>query len=111
MPHDISSETRNCIDNCLKCHSICMETVNHCLQKGDEHSDVNHINLLLDCAQICQTSADFMLRSSDLHAQTCDVCATACKNCAEDCEKIGNNDDLMQECAKVCSESCHKMAH
>lgn len=113
MPHQISSEIRNCIDNCLKCHSICMETVNHCLKKENEHSDSKHINILLDCAQICQTSADFMLRTSSLHSKTCGVCALACDNCAQDCAKIGKDDDLMKECAKICrdcAESCKTMA-
>ncbi|MCS5712895.1 four-helix bundle copper-binding protein [Candidatus Berkiella aquae] len=113
MPHQVSSEIRSCIDNCLECHTKCTETINHCLKKGNEHSDPKHINILLDCAQICQTSADFMLRTSNLHPKTCDVCAQACKNCAEDCEKIGKDDDLMKECAKICwecAESCKKMA-
>jgi hypothetical protein len=31
--------------------------------------------LLLDCAEICQTAANFMLRNSELHSRTCAVCA------------------------------------
>jgi hypothetical protein len=113
MPHEINAEIRNCIDSCLKCHSICMETINHCLRKGNEHSEAKHIQTLLDCAQICQTNADFMLRSSDLHPSTSGVCEKACTICAEDCEKIGKNDNLMLRCAEICrtcAESCSKMA-
>ena len=91
MPHQISSEICNCIDNCLECHTICTETINHCLKKGNEHSDSKHINILLDCAKICQTSEDFMLRTSNLHPKTCDVCAQACKNCAESCKKMAKH--------------------
>ena len=31
----------------------------------------------LDCADICHTAANFMLRGSDLHAHTCAACAAA----------------------------------
>lgn len=113
MPHQINSDLRTCIENCLKCHSICMETVNHCLQKGEEHANADHIKILLDCAQICQTSADFMLRTSALHPDICAICEEACKRCADNCKKIGNDDDLMMRCAEICrkcAESCGQMA-
>jgi hypothetical protein len=36
MPHtdQMPSEMRDCIQNCLDCHSICVETMNHCLMMG-----------------------------------------------------------------------------
>ncbi len=61
MAHQITAEVRQCIDNCVDCHNICTETANHCLTLGGAHADAAHIRLLLDCAEICQTSADFML--------------------------------------------------
>jgi hypothetical protein len=75
MPHmqQMSAEMRECIQNCLDCHRICTETVTHCLMMGGEHAAAEHIGLMLDCAQICQTSADFMLRMSHFHHQTCAV--------------------------------------
>ena len=54
---------KRCIDACTSCHQICMDTVMFCLQKGGEHARPEHIQLLLDCAGICQLSAEFMLRS------------------------------------------------
>ena len=35
----------------------------------------NGVIVLLDCAEICQTSANFMLRGSPLHTNTCAACA------------------------------------
>jgi hypothetical protein len=102
-----------CIQNCTDCHDICVETATHCLQKGGKHAEANHIRLLLDCAQICQTSADFMLRGSVLHGRTCEVCAEVCERCAQDCERIDPNDAQMQECAEMCrrcAQSCREMA-
>lgn len=113
MQHQLSADTRTCIDNCLKCHSICTETINHCLNLGNEHANPEHIQILMDCAQICQTNADFMLRSSELHASLSNVCKEACIRCANDCEKISKTDELMKQCAQwcnTCAESCAKMA-
>jgi hypothetical protein len=112
MGTQISGEMRRCIQNCSECHGVCVETVTHCLQKGGRHAAPDHIRLLLDCAQICQTSADFMLRSSPLHTRTCAVCAEVCEQCARDCEQLGD-DEMMRRCAETCrrcAESCRQMA-
>ena len=108
----LDERMRACIDECHTCHDSCLESVTHCLQMGGEHAEPNHIRLLLDCAEICQTSADFMLRMSNFHTQTCGVCADICERCAEDRERFGD-DQMMQQCAHAChscTESCRKMA-
>ncbi len=107
-----SAQMQECIDNCTECHRICLETVTHCLRKGGEHAAAGHIRLLLDCAEICQTNANFMLRGSDLHAYTCGACAEVCERCAEECERMGD-DEQMRRCAELCrrcAESCRRMA-
>jgi len=98
--------------DCLDCHTMCLETVSHCLQMGGKHADPHHIGLLLDCAEICQTSANFMLRQSSMHGRTCGVCAEVCLACAEDCEKF-KDDEQMMACAEMCRQcasSCEEMA-
>src|SRR3954465_9746154 len=117
MPHNMQSEMtgemRTCIQNCLDCHRICTETVAHCLQKGGRHAEAAHIRLLLDCAQICGTSADFMLRSSHFHTDVCRVCSTICEQCAEECSRMAEGDRTMQQCAEICrscAASCQAMA-
>jgi hypothetical protein len=109
--HHISTEMRRCIDLCLECHSVCLETITHCLHMGGEHTEPHHLRLMMDCAEICQTSANFMLRGSDLHGMTCAICADICERCAEDCEQF--DDAQMEECAEVCrrcADSCQEMA-
>jgi len=79
---------------------------------GGQHAEPQHIGLLLDCAEICQTSANFMLRGSDRHMRTCAVCAEVCEQCAQDCERMGD-DAQMRACAEVCrrcADSCRRMA-
>jgi hypothetical protein len=86
--------------------------VTHCLQQGGEHAEAGHLRLLLDCAEICQASANFMLRGSPFHVRTCAACSEICQACAEDCEQMGG-DERMRACAEACrrcAESCAKMA-
>jgi hypothetical protein len=69
------------------------------------------MNLLLACAEICSTSARFMLLGSKHHVRTCEVCAEVCQACATDCESLGD-DEMMQQCAEACrrgAESCRQM--
>lgn len=113
MSHiSISTEMQECIQECHYCHDICLSSISHCLGLGGELAYPDHIRLLLDCAEICQTSANFMLRDSYLHPHTCGICAEVCEQCAEDCERF-TDDEMMQQCAQACrscAESCREMA-
>jgi hypothetical protein len=109
----LSASVRECIENCSDCHDACTETLAHCLSLGGEHAAPEHIVALLDCAQACDTSRDFMLRGSPLHPLVCGVCAEACERCAASCESIGPDDAVMRNCAEICrrcAESCRAMA-
>lgn len=108
----VSQEMQQCIQNCLDCHSICLNTIAYCLQQGGMHSELVHIRLLTDCAQICSTSAHFMLRGSNFHARICGACAEVCQACAAECDRMGD-DAQMKACANMCrrcAESCRNMA-
>lgn len=82
-------------------HTICVETIGHCLRMGGEHADAEHIKLLMDCAQICEVSADFMTRMSRMHPQVCGVCADTCAACATSREGVGQ-DEQMRRCIEAC---------
>ncbi len=92
---------QNCITDRLDCHSVCLATIAHCLDKGGDHAAPEHIRLMLDCAQICITSADFMLRGSPTHQMTCRIFADICTLCADDCSKLAD-DKTMVLCAETC---------
>jgi hypothetical protein len=62
-----------------------------------------HLRLLMDCALICQTSADFMLRESTFYARVCGACADICETCADACADI-SDDDRMKDCVALCRE-------
>jgi hypothetical protein len=109
---EMTTAMDDCIDWCTTCHDICLQTVNYCLGMGGGHAEQSHIRLLLDCEQICQTSADFMLRESHVHGVTCAACADVCDRCAESCERF-EDDEIMQACAETCrgcAEACREMA-
>ena len=104
---------KECLQRCQECHVICTETAQHCLTMGGKHSEAEHIRLLLDCAEICQTSADFLMRSSPRHVLTCNVCSEICSMCADSCERLASEDTMMKKCADVCrrcAQSCRQMA-
>jgi hypothetical protein len=108
----MDQDMQQCIQECLSCARICTETLNHCLQKGGKHVEAKHLRLLMDCMEICQTSANFMLRGSELHTRTCFACAEVCAACAESCEKMAD-DAQMKACADACrrcAEACRKMS-
>jgi hypothetical protein len=103
---------QECIDRCQSCQEICLESVGHCLMLGGEHAAADHIRRLIACAEICDTSARFMLLGSDHHARTCGVCAEVCAACAADCDRL-SDDEMMQRWADVCrrcAESCRQTA-
>lgn len=107
----MNEQMEQCIQHCLDCHIVCTQTIPYCLQMGGAHSESDHIRLMLDCVQICQASADFMLRESPRHVLVCAACAVICARCAEACARF--EDERMDECAEVCrqcAESCQEMA-
>ena len=106
------ADLEGCIALCEACHRACLETIFHCLERGGPHAAPDHIRLLSDCAAICQTAADFMLRGSAVHGAVCAVCAEVCDQCAVECDSFGD-DRKMAECAEACrrcAESCEEMA-
>jgi hypothetical protein len=108
MPREI----QQCIENCSECHQLCLATVYHCMELSGEHALPGQITLLLDCAESCQTNANFLLRNSELQGLTCAMCADACTRCAQACERLANNDRQLLDCSKICRQAattCDRM--
>ena len=113
MSHkDVSADMRSCIDECNSCRDICIESISHCLSLGGKHAKADHIQTLIDCADLCAASAAFMLRGSERHGDVCGVCADACEACATSCDELAD-DEMMARCAEECRRcagSCQRMA-
>jgi hypothetical protein len=111
MQNNNEQKMIECRDLCAESHEVCTETLNHCLTIGGDHAERGHLTLLVDCAQICETSADFMSRRSRLHHVICRACTEVCEQCAQDCERF--EDEEMNRCAEICkrcAEACRQMA-
>jgi len=109
---DVRTDMDACIENCQAAHRACLETIQYCLGRGGAHADADHIRLLADCAAICQTSAEFMIRESPLHNSVCGVCAEICDQCATECDSFADSSQ-MRHCAEICrrcAASCSAMA-
>ena len=110
MSRHLRADIQACIEECHRCATICIaDALFHCLAKGGAHIERGHFTLMLDCANMCRTAAEFMARGSERHRDTCRLCAEICRACAESCESL----DGMEECAEACrrcAESCERMA-
>lgn len=111
MTHQtVAPEMRPCIDACSHCHETCLHTaMAHCLAAGGRNVEAGHFRLMINCAEICQTSVNFLLSGSAFHQKVCAVCAEICDACAKSCEQVGGMDDCVKAC-RECAESCRKMA-
>ena len=108
--NQLSREMQACIEECLRCHSTCLGmAMNHCLEQGNKHVAPQHFRLMMACAEICQTAANFMLIGTHHHKHTCRECAEICQECAKSCEEVGGMDACVAACRR-CAESCQKMA-
>lgn len=112
QPGHVGIAMQQAVTEALTCHRICEETITHCLRTGGRHAEPDHIRLMMDCADICRTVADFMTRGSPFSAGLCALCADVCEACAINCESFGS-DSEMQACAQACrrcAQSCRAMA-
>lgn len=96
---------RMCADHCRTTFNI------HCLERGGQHLAPDHVRLMEDCINICDTAAAFVARGSQNHAVVCAACAEICRACADSCAAI--DDKVMQRCAehcRECADACERMA-
>jgi hypothetical protein len=95
-----------------ECESICIRTIQHCLQTGGKHTEPNHIRLLQDCADVCESSAKHFARDSKYNGGVGNLCAQICDDCAASCDKFAN-DPQMKACAdacRACAAACRQAA-
>jgi hypothetical protein len=96
----LSADLRAGVALCRRARLVLQAAAVRSLDAGGMELDPVHLRLLLDCAQICETAADFMSRNSPYHLYLCEVCAAICEACAESCALAG----AMEECAAICQE-------
>ena len=101
---------QECIELCLQCYRTCLAmATNMCLEEGGRHAEPCHITLMLGCAEICRSSAHFMLMNAKLHHKVCGVCAEVCEACAVSCSQLNDMEECVEICRR-CAASCRAMA-
>ena len=101
-----------CIDDCIASHRMCLQTAAYASRKGGALATAPLLAMLGDCAELCQATANSMLRESPLHKILCGACAEACERCAQECLRHAG-DSQMARCSATCRDcaaSCREMA-
>jgi len=99
-----------CIQACLDCYRHCQHTaLTHCLEQGGKHTEPAHFRLMLDCAEVCRSTAALLLNESAFATELCALCAEICERCAQSCERLGDMQDCQHHC-EYCAETCRQMA-
>ena len=109
MIAQLGSMAQECLRNCSECHDTCLQAA----VSNDAAGNISagDLKLLLSCAEICRTSADFIDIGSSHQRATCGVCAQVCEACANMCRESGI--ESLRSCADVCdrcADSCRRMA-
>ena len=108
-PELLMGSMQEAIQACLDCHSMCLRmAMTYCAAQGGKHVAAAHLQLMINCAEICQTCANFMLSDSPLHKTVAAACAEVCEACAKSCEQVGGMQSCIDECRK-CEKSCKAM--
>ncbi|HYX86324.1 MAG TPA: four-helix bundle copper-binding protein [Gaiellales bacterium] len=97
------------IEAATDCHQACVEALSWGLQQRGEPAHLLHARLMLDCAQMCDTARDFMLRSSDFAHQAARLCADVCDRCAASCERMGEGMATCAEACRRCAAACRAL--
>jgi len=108
-PGHVERETlARCIEECFACAQSCTSCADACLSEDTVEELRKCIRLILDCADICDTTGRLLTRQTEYDAPTSkaqlESCREACRTCAEECERHAE----MHEHCRVCAEECRR---
>src|SRR5690242_16353757 len=101
----------DCVSVCSDTQRACLDTVRYCLDMGGRFSASGRIRVLLDCASMCQTTAQDSRHGSILYAQSASYCADFCERVARELHPLAA-DAMIQagvHACKRCAESCRSI--
>jgi len=75
----------DCIDDCVASHRMCLETATWLTKRGGASATASLIAMLNDCAELCQASANSMLREYPPATLLSPTRADALERCAPEC--------------------------
>ncbi|MDO8410932.1 MAG: four-helix bundle copper-binding protein [Phenylobacterium sp.] len=102
----------DCVALCIASHRSCLTSARHVIEQPGLRAPAQFVALLQDCAELCQTTANSMLRGAPTHTLLCSACADLCAACAQACDAF-KGDAVLTRCAATCREcgaACRHMA-
>ncbi len=103
----LQNQIDDCTQDCLNCHTVCYDAAMRIIQ-GGERRRAEHISSMLNCAELCLTTAHFLLSNSLFYTAICQVCADVCTRCKELCASMGEGESA--NACQACAESCRQLA-
>ncbi len=90
-------EMQQAAQDCMNCYDVCLQTAQQCQQMGGTHAQPSHIQMMQDCAELCQVTAHMLQHSSPVAQVVCAATAQVTDRCAFECEQMGDSD-----CVNAC---------
>lgn len=101
---------RLAVDSCTRCHNLSLRAaMTHCLPERGERIHEERCTLLLNCSDVCQMAANFILTGSPFTANICRMAAEICEACAESCGEVAGMLDCVDAC-RGCARLCRQIA-
>lgn len=98
-------EAERCIDALQACYAVCMRSVSYGYVKESGPLQEEHVRLMIDCAEMCQTAANFLIRESDHYLRICREAAEICKDLVSSCEGVDGMEGILSICDE-CVSAC-----
>ncbi len=73
MTETVTTEMQACMDACMDCHKMCMETMTYCMSKGGKEMDKNMMSMMSmmrDCSEMCMMCMNMMMSGSEFMGRT-----------------------------------------
>ncbi|MBU7584721.1 MAG: four-helix bundle copper-binding protein [Nostoc sp. TH1S01] len=99
-------------ETCIECHTICIDTLKYCKNKGGRYIDMTMMSMMRDCAEMCMMCVNMINDGSEFMGNACSLCAEMCDRTAMVCDQM-SEDPTMRLCAAICrqcAEYCKAMA-
>ncbi len=100
-------EANKCIAALQKCHAVCMRTLSYSGNQIEReyHTHEELRKSMLDCAEMCQAAANFLIRDSDHYLRICREASEICKDLASISKVIDRMEGVISKCNE-CIHAC-----
>ena len=93
------------------CRRACLDAGRRAIDDDGSTLSDTQMGILLDDAEVCETTIRFRRRNSTLHPRMCAACVEVCERCAELCQAFAA-DAVMRACgaaSRRCADVCRQL--